>query len=259
MRDLLARARSDLRYEPIERRVRADDVVDSTRAILVWEPRRVVPSYAVPADDIAAELTPSPATNGDHSGVLHPGVPFAVHTAPGEPVSIGGREGAGYRLADDDLAGYVVLDFHAFDQFYEEDEPIYGHAIDPYHRVDVRRTSRPVRIEIDGEVVAETTRARLLYETQLPTRFYIPREDVRAELRPSARRTYCPFKGQASYWSVLGLDDVAWSYEQPRPDAAAVAGLVAFWDDRVDVFLDGKPRAKPGGEITAALRDEFGA
>jgi uncharacterized protein (DUF427 family) len=258
MQDLLARGRSELRHEPIERRVRADDVVDSTRAILVWEPRRVVPSYAVPGEDIAAELTPAPAANGEHPGVLHPGVPFAVHTAPGEPVSIGDREGAGFRLADQDLAGYVALDFGAFERWLEEDEPILGHPIDPYHRVDVRRTSRPVRIEVDGEVVAETTRARLLYETQLPTRFYLPREDIRADLRPSPRRTYCPFKGEASYWSVLDLDNIAWSYEQPRPDAAAVAGLVAFWDHRrLEVYLDGERRPKPGGEITAALHDEF--
>jgi len=259
MQHLLDRARSELRHEPIERRVRADDVVDSTRAILVWEPRRVVPSYAVPEEDIAAELTPAPATNGDHPGVLHPLVPFAVHTAAGDPVSIGGREGAGFRLADDDLRGYVALDFHAFEQWLEEDEPLRGHPLDPFQRIDVRRTSRRIRIEVEGEVVADTTRARLLYETQLPTRFYLPRDDVVAELVPSSRRSYCPYKGEASYWSVLGLEDVAWSYEQPRPDAAAVAGLVAFWDDRVDVLIDGVRRAKPGGELSAALRDEFGA
>jgi uncharacterized protein (DUF427 family) len=259
MQDLLARAWGELRHEPIEQRVRADDVVDSTRAILVWEPRRVVPSYAVPAEDIAAELSAAPAAVGEHPGVLHPRVPFAVHTAAGEPVSIGGRDGAGFRLTDADLAGYVALDFHAFEQWLEEDEPIRGHPIDPYHRIDVRRTSRPMRIEIDGDVVAETTAARLLYETQLPTRFYLPREDVRAELRPSSRRTYCPFKGQASYWSLPGLEDIAWSYEHPRPDAAAVAGLVAFWDhQRIDVSLGGERRPKPGGEITAALHDEFG-
>jgi uncharacterized protein (DUF427 family) len=258
MQDLLARARSDLCHEPIERRVRADDVVDSTRAILVWEPRRAVPSYAVPAEDIAAELTPAPALGGDHAGVLHPGVPFHVHTAAGEPVSIGGRQGAGFRLADEDLAGYVALDFDAFERWLEEDEPILGHAIDPYHRVDVRRTSRPVRIELDGEVVAETTAARLLYETQLPTRFYLPRDDVVAELVPSERRTYCPFKGEASYWSVRGLEDIAWCYEHPRPDVPAIAGLISFWDHhRIDIYLDGERRPKPGGEIAAALHDEF--
>jgi uncharacterized protein (DUF427 family) len=156
----------------------------------------------VPAQDVLAALSSAPATNGEVPGVLHPGIPFGVHTAAGEPVSIAGREGAGFRLADEELDGYVVLDFGAFDAWYEEDERIAGHPIDPFHRVDVRRSSRPVRIEVDGEVVAETTRARMVFETQLPTRFYVPREDVRVELEPSPRRTFCPFKGEASYWSL---------------------------------------------------------
>jgi uncharacterized protein (DUF427 family) len=266
MQDLLAQARSRLRHEPIERRVRAnlgaEAIVDSTRALLVWEPRRVVPSYAVPVADIRAELSSAPATNGQMAGVLHPGIPFGVHTAAGEPVSIDDRVGAGFRLADDDLAGYVVLDFAAFDDWYEEEERILGHPRDPYHRVDVRRSARPVRIEIDGHVVADTRRARLLCETSLPMRFYVPRGDVRVELQPSARRTYCPYKGEASYWSADAGghrgEDLGWSYEQPLPDAVAITGLVAFWDEQVDVFLDGERRPRPGGAVSDALRDEFG-
>jgi uncharacterized protein (DUF427 family) len=265
MRDLLAHARSDLRYEPIERRVRArigaDAVVDSTRAVLVWEPRRVVPSYAVPVADVAAELAPGPARNADVAGVLHPGIPFDVHTAAGEPVSIAGRPGAGFRLADAALAGYVVLDFAAFDDWREEDEPVAGHPRDPFHRVDIRRTARLVRIELDGDVLAETTRARLLCETSIPMRFYVPREDVRVPLLASDRRTYCPYKGQASIWSVDAggrrHEDLAWSYEQPLPDVGAITGLVAFWDERVDVIFEGERRERPGGAISAALRDEF--
>jgi uncharacterized protein (DUF427 family) len=258
MRDLLAEARGQLRYEPVEKRVRADAIVDSRRAMLVWEPRRVVPSYAVPVEDIRAVLAPAPAAHGEVAGVLHPGIPFRVHTAAGEPVTIGDRAGAGFRLADADVAGYVVLEFAAFDEWYEEDERIFGHPRDPYHRVDVRQSSRPVRIEVEGEVVAETTSGRLLFETNLPLRFYLPREDVRGELRPGVRSTYCPYKGRASYWSLGGREDVAWSYEQPLPDAVAITGLVAFWDEQVDVFLDGERRERPGGPISAALRDEFG-
>jgi len=266
MQDLLAGARSELRYEPIERRVRAtlgaDTVVDSTRAILVWEPRRVVPSFAVPAADIRAELSPAPATDGEAAGVLHPGIPFAVHTAVGEPVSIGDRLSAGFRLADEDLADYVALDFDAFDAWYEEDERIEGHPRDPFHRVDVRRSARRVRIELDGDVVAETTRARLLFETSLPTRFYLPRDDVRVELHPSARRSYCPYKGHASYWSVDAggrrRDGLGWSYQRPLPDAVGITGLVAFWDGVVDVYVDGERREPPRGAIARALRDEFG-
>jgi uncharacterized protein (DUF427 family) len=214
----------------------------------------------VPASDIQAELAPAPATNGEVPPVLHPGIPFHLHTAAGEPVSVDGIEGAGFRLADGDLAGYVALDFEAF-EWLEEDEPIRSHPRDPYHRVDVRRSSRPVRIEVGGEVVAATTRARLLCETSLPMRFYLPREDVRVDLQPSSTESYCPYKGEASYWSVEvaghRLEDVAWSYEQPLPPAAEIAGLVAFWDHRVDVFLDGQRRRPPGGAVSAALHDEF--
>jgi uncharacterized protein (DUF427 family) len=265
IQDLLAEARRELRHEPIEQRVRAnlgaETIVDSTRAILVWEPRRVVPSYAVPVEDIRAELAEAPATNGQAAGVLHPGIPFSVHTAAGEPVSINGRVGAGFRLADEDLAGYVALDFEAFDDWYEEVERIVGHPREPFHRVDTRLTTRPVRIEVDGEIVAESTGARLLFETSLPTRFYLPREDMRVDLHPSSRHTYCPYKGVASYWSVDAggrrREDLGWSYEQPLPAVAAIAGMVAFWDNRVDVFFDGQRRERPGGAISKALVDEF--
>jgi uncharacterized protein (DUF427 family) len=265
MGDLMAGARSRLRHEPIEQRVRANlgarTVVDSTRAMLVWEPRRVAPSYAVPVEDIAAGLASAPAADEQAAGVLHPGIPFRVHTTEGEPVSIDERVGAGFRFADEDLAGYVALDFAAFDDWYEEDERIVGHPREPYHRVDVRQSSRPVRIEVDGDVVAETTRARLLFETSLPLRFYLPREDIRPELHPSSRRTHCPYKGQASYWSVDAggrrRKDLGWSYEEPVPAVVAITGLVAFWNERVDVFLDGERRERPGGPVAAALRDEF--
>lgn len=267
LQDLMARARAELRYEPDEWRVRAyvgdEAVLDSTRALLVWEPRRVVPSFAVPAADIRVELRAAPPTDQQADGVLHPGIPFTVHTTPGEPVTIGDRVGAGYLLDDPDLAGYVVLDFAAFDAWYEEDERLEAHPREPYHRVDARESARPVRIELGGIVLAESTRARLLCETSLPMRFYLPREDVQVALRPSPTRSYCPYKGHATYWSVDVAghgrsDDAAWSYERPLPDAAAVAGLVAFWDEYVDVYVDGRRRALGGDAVAEALREEFG-
>jgi uncharacterized protein (DUF427 family) len=264
MKDLMTRVRDELRYEPIERRVRATldgrTVVDSTRALLVWEPRRVTPIYAVPAEDIDAALSASPASDEDAPGVLHPGIPFSVHSAEGEPLAVDDRPGAGFRFDADELAGYVELDFDAFD-WYEEDEPVHGHPRDPFHRVDVRRTSRPVRIEIDGEIVAETTAARLLYETSLPTRFYIPREDVRG-LRPGDRTSYCPYKGRASYWSLdaggRARENACWSYEDPLPERSDITGLVCFWNEQVDIYLDGEPHGRPTGALVTALRDEFG-
>jgi uncharacterized protein (DUF427 family) len=155
-----------------------------------------------------------------------------------------------------------VLDFAAFDDWYEEDERIAGHPRDQFHRVDVRQSSRPVRIEVGGEVLAETTRARMLFESSLPVRFYVPREDVRLDVHPSARRSYCPYKGEASYWSVDAggplRENLGWSYEHPLADGPPVTGLVAFWDEVVDVFLDGEPRDRPGGPFAEALCDEFG-
>jgi uncharacterized protein (DUF427 family) len=262
MQDLMAAARGLLRHQPIERRVRASlegrPVADSNRALLVWEPRRICPAYAVPAEDLLAAPAPAPAADDDVPGLLHPGIPFGVHSAEGEALTVAGRAGAGFRLADDDLDGYVVLDFDAFD-WLEEDEPIAGHPRDPYHRVDVRRSLRTVRIELDGELLAETAGARLLCETNLPMRFYVPRDDVRAELRRSDSRSYCPYKGEAIWWSLEGHEDLGWTYEQPFPEVAAIAGLVAFWDELVDVYVDGEPREQPRSVFSEVLLEEFGA
>jgi uncharacterized protein (DUF427 family) len=260
-----------LRYEPTGKRVRAvldgRTVVDSLRAVLVWEPRRIVPSYAVPRQDVAAELVPAAAAEGLESDesvghrmpdlsdrpVLSPANPFAVHTARGRPldVRVGAGLGAGlaFELADADLEGYVVLDFGGFAAWYEEDEPIVAHPRDPFHRIDVLQGSRHVRLELDGSVLAESSRPRLLFETNLPTRYYLPAEDVRVELRPSPTRTYCAYKGEASYWSAdLGetvVADLAWTYRNPLRDATDVAGLVAFFNERVDVMLDGVRQQRP--------------
>jgi uncharacterized protein (DUF427 family) len=259
-----------LRHEPTAKRIRAElggeTVVDSTRAVLVWEPRRVVPSYAVPAEDVRGELVPAgPAAAGPGGDVgvpladvtalrvLDPRVPFTVHSAEGEMVDVHAagqhRPGAGFRPADPDLAGLVILDFGAFDAWYEEDEQNVGHPRDPYHRIDVLPSSRPVRLELEGEVLAVSSRPALLFETMLPTRYYLPRADVTAELVPSSTRTWCAYKGQASYFSAqVGgrlVPDIAWSYPDPRHDADRVRDLIAFFDERVDVTLDGERRARP--------------
>jgi uncharacterized protein (DUF427 family) len=270
VRSLLASGFGQTRYEPTAKRIRAmlggATVLDSTRARLVWEPRRVVPSYAVPVEDVRAELVPAgPAAAAvtDDTGfrmpdvssrpVLDPSIPFAVHTAEGQVVDLlaGGqsRPGAGFRVADADLAGYVVLDFSALDSWYEEDEPNVAHPRDPFHRIDVLPSSRHVRLELDGQLLAESSRPALLFETMLPTRYYLPREDIRAELVPSSTRTYCAYKGQASYWSAAPggrqLPDVAWTYPDPLHDAAQVRDLIAFFTERIDVVLDGERLERP--------------
>ena len=270
LRSLLSSGFDQVRFEPTAKRIRAVladvTVVDSTRAMLVWEPRRIVPSYAVPADDIRGSLVPASvaaAPAADDAGfampslsqrpVLDPSVPFAVHTAEGQVVDLlaGGqnRPGAGYRPADANLAGDVILDFGALDSWYEEDEVNVAHPRDPFHRIDVLASSRHVRLELDGQLLAESSRPVLLFETMLPTRYYLPREDIQAELMPSGTRTYCAYKGQASYWSVAlrggQLADMAWTYDDPLHDATQVRGLIAFFDERIDVSLDGMRLQRP--------------
>ena len=216
-----------------------------------------MPSYAVPIEDVVAELVPDVAAAREDGGrpVLHPGVPFAVHSTPGESFTVRTSSGdvpaAAFRPADPDLAGYVVLDFFSFDEWYEEEDRIYGHPRDPFKRIDVRNSSRHVRIEVDGHVLAESSRPMLLFETGLPTRYYLPREDVRMDLlRPSDKRSWCAYKGQASYWSAeLGdrtHEDLVWTYEEPlHGDADAVVGRVAFFNERVDIILDDAGGERP--------------
>jgi uncharacterized protein (DUF427 family) len=254
--ELLMGELDELRYEPTAKRIRATlgdrTVVDSTRTLLVWEPKRIVPSYAVPAEDIAAEIGAAPAGDGGpvdaprlgDRPVYDPRVPFAVHTASGEPVAIG--PAAGFRLADPALDGYVVLDFGTFDAWYEEDERNVGHPRDPFHRIDIVQGSRHVVVEADGRTLADSTQPALLFETGLPVRYYLPPEDVALDLlEPSETRTTCAYKGHtSSYWALNGVD-VAWSYAEPLREAAEVTGRIAFFNELVDIAVDGVPLERP--------------
>jgi uncharacterized protein (DUF427 family) len=267
MLDAWAALLGELRYEPIRSRLRAligeEAVLDSTRALVVWEPRRVVPSFAVPAADVSGELVPAATGPEPAPGegvpvgpyvVLDPSIPFSVHSTPGTALDLRTAErtlaGAAFRPDDPDLADHVVLDFDAFDAWYQEDQRVVAHARDPFSRIEVLPTSRPVRVELDGEVLAESRRAVLLVEGPvLPVRAYLPPEDVRVPLQPSPTRTWCAYKGEARYWSAeLGdrtLPDVAWSYEHPLRDAAGVDGRIAFLNERVDVIVDGERPERP--------------
>lgn len=267
MSDALERLRGELRHEPTAKRVRAElgggTVVDTTAALLVWEPRRITPTYAVPEADLRAAVSPAtPADPGDAPDLLHPGIPFAVHSTPGEALTLtaGGtaRDGAAFRPADPDLAGYVLLDLDAVDAWYEEDERGIAHPRDPYHSVDARRSSRHVRIADGDRLLAESSRPTLVFESHLPVRFYLPREDVVAALQPSDTVTCCPYKGWASYLSAPGRPDVAWSYREPLPDAAPLAGLVAFYDDVLDVTVDGVRHGRADTAVARSLLAEFG-
>jgi uncharacterized protein (DUF427 family) len=246
---------TELRHQRVWKRVRAHSgaspVADSTSAVLVWEPRRVVASYAVPEGDLLVDLEPAAAGPADDGRpVLDPRVPFRVHTAAGEPLSVRlpdgtAFEGAAYRLADPDVAGLVVLDFAAF-EWLDEEEPMISHPRDPRHRIDVCRSDRTVRIGHQGGLLAESNRALWLFEGTFPfVRYYLPRDDVAVPLvRDDSLVTACAYKGRATYWSVTddrALARIAWTYEQPLHDAEQVRGRVCFFTERLDLSIDGEP------------------
>lgn len=256
----------ELRWHPEVKRIRAfvggATVVDSTRARIVWEPRRVVPSLAVPVDDIDGSLVaaePDTAEKravqlGDGPPVLDPSTRFTFHSAQGRSFDIvTGNEtlpAAAFAPADADLDGYVIVDFDAFDEWREEDEVLVGHARDPFKTIDTRRSSRRVKVEIAGVIFADSTRPVMLFETYLPTRYYVPREDVRMDLLvPSDTASVCAYKGQARYWSAhvdgTVVTDVAWSYEDPHNYATLVKDMICFFTERVDVSVDGERLARP--------------
>jgi uncharacterized protein (DUF427 family) len=135
-------------------------------------------------------------------------------------------------------------------QWFEEDEEIFVHPRNPTTRIDVLDSSRHVQVVVDGVTVADSHRPRLLFETGLPTRYYLPKVDVRMELlEPTDSESACPYKGTARYWSVrIGEhlhEDFAWSYPTPLPESQKVAGMVCFYNERVDLIVDGEPLERP--------------
>jgi len=231
------------------RRLRAvlggQTVFDTTRAMLLHE-TGLPPQVYVPLDDIRADLI-QPT---DH----HTYCPFKG-TASYWTVTAGGQvaENAiwGYPEPNDEaswLQGYAGFYWNAMDEWYDEDERVEGHLRDPYHRVDVRRSSRPVRVLLGDTVLAETTSPLLLSETGLPNRFYIPAADVRQDLlEESDKHTVCPYKGTASYWTISAGDrklaDAVWSYPQAEGDSAAVSGYLSFLHDDLTVEV-GEPASR---------------
>jgi uncharacterized protein (DUF427 family) len=258
----LGRAVSQLGFEPVPVRLRAvldgELALDTERGVLVWEPRRIVPVYAVPQVDLllGVEATDPPPVPPDPAALppmLGPDS-FAPHTTPGTVVDLvaGSRRltGAGFRPADPDLAGLVVIDFLAFDRWLAEDEELVGHPHDPFKRIDVLTCHRRIEVGLDGTVLASTSNALLLLETHLPVRYYVPPDDVAASLlTPSETRSTCAYKGVASYLSTADARpegcDIGWTYPRPLDDALRVRDHVAFWNERTDLRVDGELQRRP--------------
>jgi uncharacterized protein (DUF427 family) len=192
--------------EPFPRRVRA--VLDGrevidSQAVLLVHRPGASPSYAVPTED--------------------------VHDAPTEP--------------EPEAPGHVRVPWEAVDAWFEEAEEVYGHPRNPYHRIDILRTDRRLRVEVAGAVLVDTTETLVLHETALAPKLYVNRRLVRTDLLvPSETTTYCPYKGTASHWSAavdgLTVADVAWSYEDPLPESLPIRGMLSFYPARATVVAD---------------------
>jgi uncharacterized protein (DUF427 family) len=235
-----------LLMQPFPRRVRAtfggQAVVDTTRAVLLYE-TGLPPQVYVPQDDLRADLV--------NATEHHTYCPFKG-TASYWSVTAGDQtaENAIWAYPEPNaeaawLQGYAGFYWNAMDEWYDEDEVALGGLRDPYHRVDVRRSARNVRVLLGDQVLAETSQPLLLSETGLPNRFYIPAGDVRQDLlEPSDTHTVCPYKGTASYWSVPAgdgkLTDAVWAYPEAEGDSAAVSGYLSFLHD--DLIIEvGQP------------------
>jgi uncharacterized protein (DUF427 family) len=249
-----------LYLEPTPKRLRVEvggvTIADSRRAMLLHESGHQ-PIYYFPPEDVRADVledsdrqTHCPK-KGDASyytiraggDVVEDGAWYYPETLPGAPP----------------ITGLIAFYFNRMGRWREEDEEIGVHPRDPYHRIDVLATDRHIKVSLDGVVLAETERALALFESNLPTRWYLPIEDVRAELKPSETITRCPYKGTASYYSVKledGGKDLVWYYEQPLDEVGRIKGLVCFFNEKVDLELDGELQQRPDSPWSTRVKSE---
>jgi uncharacterized protein (DUF427 family) len=241
-----------VRLEPCGRRVRAYlggvPVADSTRVQIMFETGHL-PVYYFPVDDVQMDhLQPT-----DH----HTHCPYKGDASYYSVLADGKvSENAAWRYrtplpgAPQELADLIAFYWGKMDRWLEEDDEVWVHPRDPYHRVDVLNSSRHIQINIGGEIVADSRRPRLLFETGLPTRYYIPKVDVRLDLlEDSSTVTRCPYKGVASYYSAqVGahvVKDAAWCYPLPVPECPKIENMICFFNERVEVIVDGEAQPRP--------------
>ncbi len=218
-------------------------VADTTSPLLVWEVP-YYPTYYFPAADVKTELlvetgeTRRSPSRGEATQYV---------------VKAGNAEGAAYAFhepAIPEIAGHYSLVWKTMDHWFEEDEEVWVHPRDPNTRIDILSSSRSVRVEIDGTTVADSTNASFLFETGLPTRYYLPKTDVRMDLMTATDlETACPYKGVARYWTadVDGVthENILWGYDSPLAESQKITGMVSFYNEKVDVFIDGELVDRP--------------
>lgn len=220
-------------------------IADSTRPKLVWE-KPYYPTYYFPVDDVATDaLAATGATKHSPSR----------GDADVQDVVVGDRtaQGAAWWYTEppiEDLASTIRFEWDAMDAWFEEDEQVYVHPRDPYKRIDILQGSRHIRVEVDGVTIADSTSPRLLFETSLPTRYYLPKTDVRLDLlTPTEHVTHCPYKGDAEYYTVTTGDatheNLMWWYRHPTRESEPIAGYVSFYNEKVDLYVDGQLQERP--------------
>ncbi len=237
--------RGRVRVEPSSKRVRAmlggEIVADTTSPLLVWEVP-YFPTYYFPPADVRVDLL---AATGETKSSPSRG------EATQYVVKAGNAEGAAYAFHDTKIpecVDHYVFVWKTMDHWFEEDEEVFVHARDPYTRIDILPSSRRVRVEVDGVTVADSTNASFLFETNLPTRYYLPKTDVRMDLlTPTGHATACPYKGTARYWSVIGTthENIVWGYDSPLPESQKITGLVSFYNEKTDIYVDEVLQERP--------------
>jgi uncharacterized protein (DUF427 family) len=257
---LVPQAGSALYLEPTPKRIRVvvgeETVADSRRAMLLHESGHQ-PIYYFPPEDVRSEfLRPS----GRHTRCPKKGKASYHDIVVGDRVV---ENGAWYypepiESAPTQLKGLIAFYWNRVDHWYEEAEEAFVHPRDPYHRVDIVQSDRHVVVSLNGTVLAESRRAIALFESNLPTRWYLPREDVIAELEDSDTVTRCPYKGVASYNSVAveGGKDLVWCYADPIAEAGRLRGLLCFFNERVDITLDGELQERPESPWSHGVKSE---
>ena len=241
--------RGAIYLDVIPRRVRGfkdgELVVDSTRVHMLHE-AGILPVWYFPEEDVRLELL----EEEDHSthcpwkgDTRYYGIGDVEHAAWTYPEPRDGME---------ELRGLIAFDFKALDEWLEEDEPVNGHPRDPFHRIDVYRSSRHVKVSLDGELLAESERPVALFENGLPTRWYLPAEDVRTDLlEPNDKATVCAYKGTTTHYYSFGEhEDIAWSYAEPAWEVGPIKDRICFYDEFVDVELDGEPQERPASPFS---------
>ena len=248
--------------EPTAKRIRVivDDVtiVDSVGASIMSE-TNLQPVYYFPPEDVrAGVLVPSQrrthcAKKGDARYYsIKVGDRLIENGAWTYPEPISGTPAFG---------GLIAFYWDRMDHWLEEDEEMFVHPRDPYHRLDLLPSSRHVRISLEGELLAETSSAIALFESNLPTCWYLPREDVRSKLVPTDTVTRCGYKGTAGYYSVQlaggeVVENLVWYYAEPFDEARRIVDRLCFLNEKVDIEVDGELQERPQTTWSRGIRPE---